>query len=267
MLMSESGGAYSWDMASDELKKLLFGLMVVNNLAESAFEGLTAQLEVFGRIDLTNAAAVSDMQRNGELKRPNLENNEVRMYFGLPEELQITATMTAVKLAPAIRNSNNNKQTRFEENKREREKLVMQEGNDKMTDLMIDRMIYRWMYESDGAWKTVAAVRKGVEDLKYNKYKMAGLRDNIQMDYLGMGRADAQTNWSENCKQKTIPQLTDRLIEIIKMFKECSSPRCPKHGKSTKKEAAGGGYVDPQGETVESEREGKLEEFNMRFRK
>ena len=61
------------------------------------------------------------------------------------------------------------------------------------------------MYESDRAWKTVAAVRKGLKDLKNNKENMSGLRDNIQMHYLGMGRADAQTNWSENRKQKTIP--------------------------------------------------------------
>ena len=77
--------------------------MAVNNLAESAFGGLMAQLEVFGRIGLANAASVSDMQWNGYLKRPNLENNEVSLYFGLPEELRITATMTAVKLAPAVR--------------------------------------------------------------------------------------------------------------------------------------------------------------------
>ena len=96
------------------------------------------------------------------------------MYFGLPEELRITATMTAVKLVPAGTKSNNNKQTRFEEKKREREKLVMQEVNKKMTDLMIDRQIYRRMYESDRAWKTVADVRKGLKDLKYNKDKMVG---------------------------------------------------------------------------------------------
>ena len=75
MLMSKSGGAYYWDVASDELNKSLFGMMDVNNLAESAFGGLTAQLEVFGRIGLANAAAASDMQRNGYLKWPNLENN------------------------------------------------------------------------------------------------------------------------------------------------------------------------------------------------
>ena len=104
---------------------------------------------------------------------------------------------------------------------------MMQEGNDKMTDLMINRLIYRRMYELDRAWNTVVAVRKGVKDLKYNKYKMAGLRENIQMCYLGMGRDDAQTNWSENRNQKTIPQLTDRLIEIIKMFKNVPVPDDP----------------------------------------
>ena len=96
-----------------------------------------------------------------------------------------------------------------------------------MTDLMIDRLIYQRMYELDRAWKTVADVRKGVKDLKYNKDKMAGLRDNIQMHYLGLGRAEAQTNWSDNRKQKTIPQLTDRLIEIIKMFKNVPVPDNP----------------------------------------
>ena len=61
MLVSESDGAYSWDVASDELKKSLFGLMAVSNLAESAFGGLTAQFEVFGRIGLAKTAAVSNM--------------------------------------------------------------------------------------------------------------------------------------------------------------------------------------------------------------
>ena len=47
------------------------------------------------------------------------------------------------------------------------------------------------------------------------------------MHYLGMGRANSQTDWSENRKQKMIPQLTDRLIEIIKMFKNVPVPDHP----------------------------------------
>ena len=45
-------------------------MMAVNDLEESAFGGLTDQLEVFGRIGLTNSAEVSDMQRNSYLYLP-----------------------------------------------------------------------------------------------------------------------------------------------------------------------------------------------------
>ena len=33
--MSESGSEYSWDGSSDDLKKVLIGLMAVNDLSES----------------------------------------------------------------------------------------------------------------------------------------------------------------------------------------------------------------------------------------
>ncbi len=45
-------------------------MVAVNDLAESSFAGVTAQVQVFGRIGMANAAAVSDMARNGFLHRP-----------------------------------------------------------------------------------------------------------------------------------------------------------------------------------------------------
>ena len=136
-----------------------------------------------------------------------------------------------------------------------------------MTDLMIDWLIYRRMYESDGAWKTVAAVRNGVKDLKYNKEKMPGLRGNIQMHYLGMGRADAQKNWSKNRKQKTIPQLTDRLIEIINMFKNVPIPDDPNMTMPQRRHQLVVVTLTHKVRQLNQEREGKVEEFNMGCRK
>ena len=68
-------GEYSSDGSSDKLKESLIGLMATNFLAESSFGGITTQLEVFGRLGLSHAAAVSDMQRNGVLKRPTTKKN------------------------------------------------------------------------------------------------------------------------------------------------------------------------------------------------
>ena len=68
--MSESGSDYSWYGSSDELKEALLGFMAVNDLADSSSAGVTAQLQVFGRIGMSSAAAIIDMARNGFLEQP-----------------------------------------------------------------------------------------------------------------------------------------------------------------------------------------------------
>ena len=93
-------------------------------------------------------------------------------YHGLPEELKITATMVVLKLAPALRKPNSDKIERFEKKKRERDKLVMEEGWAKMTDLMIDRLIYRIMWDSERARKTQPEVKKGLKEIEFKKDKI-----------------------------------------------------------------------------------------------
>ena len=83
------------------------------------------------------------------------------------------------------------------------------------------------------------------------------------MHYLVMGRADAQKNWSENRKQKTIPQLTDRLIEIIKMFKTVPVPDDPKTTMPQRKQQPLVGTLTYKVSQLNRNIEGKLEEFNM----
>ena len=107
------------------------------------------------------------------------------------------------------------------------------------------------------------AVRKGLKDLKYNKDKIASLRDNIQIHYLSMGRSDAQKNWSENRKQKTIPQLTDMFIEIIKMFKNVPVPDDPNTTMPQRKQQPVVDTLNHKARQLNREKEGKLEEFNM----
>ena len=133
--------------------------------------------------------------------------------------MQITGTMLAMKRAPAVRKTNSDKQERFELQKRSRDKVVMEEGWEAMTEKMIDCLIYRRMWDSDRAWKTAKAVRDGVKALKFKYEKVAALQDNIQMHYLGMSRDDAQTNWSKGNVPKTVPEYVERLIEIFKMYR------------------------------------------------
>ena len=65
-----------------------------------------------------------------------------------------------MKLAPTVRKSNSDKIERFEKNQRARDKSVTEKGRAKMTDIMIDRLIYRCMWDSKLVWKTAAEVKK-----------------------------------------------------------------------------------------------------------
>ena len=67
--LSESKSMYSWDHCPENAKEAMLGMMAVNNLAESLFAGVTWQVLCFGRVDVANAAAVSDLGRNKFLSR------------------------------------------------------------------------------------------------------------------------------------------------------------------------------------------------------
>ena len=63
--LSISGTEYSYEHCPDEVKKALLGCMATNDMAESSFAGVTAQLQCYGCIGMHNGTAVSDMKQNG----------------------------------------------------------------------------------------------------------------------------------------------------------------------------------------------------------
>ena len=50
-------------------KRAMLGQWTLNDLAKSSFAGVTAQVQCYGRIGMSNAATVSDVAINGLLNR------------------------------------------------------------------------------------------------------------------------------------------------------------------------------------------------------
>jgi len=71
--LSVSGSNFSYDHCPDDEKKAMIGRYASNDLAESSFAGVTAQIQCYGRIGLCAAAAVSDCNRNGFLHRGTIK--------------------------------------------------------------------------------------------------------------------------------------------------------------------------------------------------
>ena len=68
--LSISGRDYSWDHFPETTNKYMLRKMVINNLAESSFAGVTSQVQTYGHIGICNDAYISDMSRNGYLTLP-----------------------------------------------------------------------------------------------------------------------------------------------------------------------------------------------------
>ena len=126
--MYESGAEYSWDGLSDDLKGALFGFMAVNDLAESSFDGVTAQLQVFGRIGMASADDISHMARNCFLDLPttnkDMSDKKTSLFHDFPEDLQTTAIMCVVQEAPATRKSNTDAMDRQRNAQKYKDNLV-----------------------------------------------------------------------------------------------------------------------------------------------
>lgn len=226
--LSVSGSPFSYDHCPQAVKDAMLGMMAVNDLAESSFAGVTAQVQCYGRIGLHAAAAVSDMSRNNFLTRPTtkktISKGERGLFHGLPEELKITAVMAAMEDAPATRQSNIASIDAQRAMKRKKEELKKQTELENASDDYIEALIYHSMWDSEACMKTPNDVTSGLKNLKYKKDKIQALKDNIQIRYRGFGWDEWKTHWSHASKSLSVSELTKVLKDLMKEEKKKKRP-------------------------------------------
>ena len=107
--LSSSGSEYSWMHCSAARKTALLGTTATNDQAESTLGGCTAQIQKFGRISLSSAAAVSDLKRNGFFSRQPSKNNGNRkgIFHEYNENLRHAIVEVAMRDAPVTKERNN----------------------------------------------------------------------------------------------------------------------------------------------------------------
>ena len=217
--LSISGSHFSYDHCPETTKTEMLGMMATNDHAESSFAGVTAQIQTYGRIGMHGAAAVSDMQRNKFLSGPTtkkgIAKNERGLFHELPEELRLTGTIMAMEDAPKTREHNSNAIDAQRKMRDEREEIKKQKGLENASDVYIECLIYRTMWDSEACWKTVGEVTSGLKKLKYKKDILQALKDNIQIRFKGFGWDDWKTPWSHMGVQYTVQELAKVLKEMI----------------------------------------------------
>ena len=221
-LMSASGSEYCWANCTPEMKEAFKGKRAVNDLAESSFAGVTQQITQFGRINLANAAGVSDVQRNKFLKRSStrkeIKENTTGLLHTLPLELQYAMVDVCTDFSEEMRKEMNCALDRQLEHKRIADEIRKEKGMAKVRNEFIRCLMYHRLYfNSDSCWKTKREVRKGLRTISTTGGKLDAIKMNIQMRYLGLGWTECKTKWTLNGKAKSVKQLKARLLEIIRI--------------------------------------------------
>ena len=271
--MSDSNSSFCWKNVTDDMKQQLMGKLAVNDLAESAFAGLTSQLKSFGRANLDSLAGVSDMMFNGFMDRPTtpmqIKGNQRGLLHCLPYEMRIALVKSAKKYAPATKKSNNVALERLHETKRRKEEVIKLAGITKAREDYIICLVYHAMSKTERCWKTAQDVRVGLARIKYVKDQELALRDNIQIRYLGMGFHDCHTTWTKDGKKKSIATLAARLIEIIDMIKDRTIPDrlVPKNCGVKRKELPVLGHLTAAVEYMYDKSSASIQDFDLDCRR
>ena len=232
--LSRSKSEYCWKKCSGERKAALLGNKATNDEAESTLGGTTYQVQRYGRINLSNAAAVSDLKRNAFLHRNTKSKNDKKptgIFHEYSKELQHAIVLTAMRDAPETQAIHQKELELQAKSRREKEELAKQKNMEKATDEYIEAAYLIKMYHSDaGIRDDPKNVTKMLDSLPTKKAKYEALRENILMRSKGFGWEWAHHAWSKDGHTYSTKELSNHLRWVIRqqLKRKLDAPTEPK---------------------------------------
>jgi hypothetical protein len=153
--LSISGSNYCWANSTDERKAALIGVKATNDEAESVLGGTTANIQQYGRINLSNAAAVSDVKRNKILSRSSNKKQRRGMFHDIDEAIQECIIAIAIEDdAPHTRQQHIEELEQQAIARRLKEEIIQEKRLQRSMEENIDAQYYHRMWNSPACWKT-----------------------------------------------------------------------------------------------------------------
>jgi hypothetical protein len=202
------------------------GVTATNDEAESVLGGTTASIQQFGRINLSNASAVSDAKRNAFFNRS--KKSRPGLFHSIDEDIRQIIVSIAMEDAPNTIIMHQAELDVQANARRMKEELIKQKNIEKATEEYIDALYYHAMYSSAACWKgDPKIVSVELSKLKTQTAKYNAVKENIQIRVKGFGWEWCKHAWSKNGKKYTTHELAKWLQHIIRKEKTLEIPSEP----------------------------------------
>ena len=228
--LSASNSDMCYKNCSEDKKNAFLGKKATNDEAESTLGATTHVIQKCGRIDIANAGAVSDLNRNGFVHRPTSKKDTKSegLFHQFSEKIRHAIVLVAMRDAPATKARNNEDLVLQLEAKQAKEELAKQKNMENATEAYIEGLYYRAMYDSEACAKgDVKRVNEILNKLTSDTAKYNFLKENIKIRVKGFGWEWCHHAWSKGNRKYTIKELADHLRSIIRREKNEDIPDEP----------------------------------------
>ena len=212
-------GASPWKHCDEARKLALLGTTATHDVAESTLGGCTAQIQRYGRIALSSAAAISDMNRNGFFHRKTKAKNDKKprgMFHEFDDVLMHAIVEVAMQDAPETRERNNKDLEDQAQHRRLKEEMAREKNMEKATDEYIEALYLINMYASEACVKgDKRGVKRMLKKLKSKTAKYNAIKANITLRVKGFGWDWCKHAWSAGNKPYSVEVLAKWLEWIV----------------------------------------------------
>jgi hypothetical protein len=227
--LSVLGSPHSYQGCPAEVKENLKGREATNDRSESALGGTTHQLQKYGRIRLTNAAAVSNAKTKGYFCWFSRNGNTTKgMFHQFDPNMRECLLMVAIEDAPETISVNRDDLDKQREAKRKKKKMIKKKSLERAKEDLVEASYYWEMYHSDVCWKgKQSIVGKMLGRFKSESAKIEALKKNIRMHVIGLGWKQFAITWSHRGAKQLVEELAAHLRMIVREEQKLTPPEDP----------------------------------------
>ena len=202
------------------------GIDATNSISESLHASSTHGLKVGGTIRLDHCAAEGQTRANNDFGRQHLSlvsgraskvnaDKELGTFHSLPPELQRTAMLVAKENASNNRQRFDNALKKQFAKRQMKEEIGLRKQYENATEEYVVAIYFYEQYHSPRCWLTEKDAKETYLKLGNESARLAAVKEQILIRYLGLGWVEAHHAWSHNNNTFTSRALMKHLVDVV----------------------------------------------------